>query len=152
MKRLLKTLLVLLIIGGLVAGGIYGYSRYTMSQPAEVQPVGNWLMEYVPNQSYIGGSVVSDESLLFLGEKEQTVTQVFVSLGQQVHVGDPLLQFDTTKDELDLAEKLLERQKLREKSTLYYYKEYLGINTFQELVTKLFYAAVNLEVRLFAEK
>ena len=111
MKRLLKTLLVLLIIGGLVAGGIYGYSRYTMSQPAEVQPVGNWLMEYVPNQSYIGGSVVSDESLLFLGEKEQTVTQVFVSLGQQVHVGNPLLQFDTTKDELDLAEKLLERQK-----------------------------------------
>ena len=48
--------------------------------------------------------------------------------------------------------KLLERQKLREKSTMYYYKEYLGINTFQELVTKLFYAAVNLEVRLFAEK
>ncbi|MBQ7536243.1 MAG: glycosyltransferase family 2 protein [Stomatobaculum sp.] len=48
--------------------------------------------------------------------------------------------------------KLLERQKLREKSTLYYYKEYLGINSLQELVTKLFYAAVNLEVRLFAEK
>lgn len=48
--------------------------------------------------------------------------------------------------------KLLERQKLREKSTMYYYKEYLGINTFQELVTKMFYAAVNLEVRLFAEK
>ena len=123
MKRLLKTLLVLLIIGGLVAGGIYGYSRYTMSQPAEVQPVGNWLMEYVPNQSYIGGSVVSDESLLFLGEKEQTVTQVFVSLGQQVHVGDPLLQFDTTKDELDLAEKLLERQKLYD-SLQEQYKEY----------------------------
>ncbi|MBQ3159330.1 MAG: hypothetical protein IJC00_02625, partial [Clostridia bacterium] len=123
MKRLLKTLLVLLIIGGLVTGGIYGYSRYTMSQPAEVQPVGNWLMEYVPNQSYIGGSVVSDESLLFLGEKEQTVTQVFVSLGQQVHVGDPLLQFDTTKDELDLAEKLLERQKLYD-SLQEQYKEY----------------------------
>ena len=48
--------------------------------------------------------------------------------------------------------KLLERQKLREKSTLYYYKEYLNIGPMQELVTKLFYAAVNLEVRLLAEK
>ena len=48
--------------------------------------------------------------------------------------------------------KLLERQKLREKSTLYYYKEYLNIGPMKELVTKLFYAAVNLEVRLLAEK
>ena len=60
MKRVLRALLILLIVGGLVAGGVYGYSRYTMSQPAEVQPVGNWLMEYAPNQTYIGGNVVSD--------------------------------------------------------------------------------------------
>ena len=46
MKKLLKTLLILLIVGGLAAGGVYGYSRYTMSQPVQVQPVANWLLEY----------------------------------------------------------------------------------------------------------
>ena len=39
MKKLLKTLLILFIVGGLAAGGVYGYSRYTMSQPVQVQPV-----------------------------------------------------------------------------------------------------------------
>jgi|GEM_PF-1724165 len=123
MKRLLRTLLVLLIVGGLVAGGIYGYSQYTLRQPAEVQPVSNWLMEYAPNQTYIGGSVVSDESLLLYGDRERTVVQLFVSPGQQVQVGDPLLQYDTTKDELDLADKLLARQKLYDSLQLQY-KEY----------------------------
>ena len=51
MKALLRVLLILLLIAGLVAGGIYGYSRYTLSQPCEVQPVGNWLLEYSPNQT-----------------------------------------------------------------------------------------------------
>ena len=64
MKTLLKTLLILLIIAGLVAGGIYGYSRYSQSQPVKVQPVGYWLLEYSPNQTYLGGSVTSGTSLI----------------------------------------------------------------------------------------
>ncbi len=45
--------------------------------------------------------------------------------------------------------KLLERQKLREESTLHYYRNYLDATDLQLFLTKLFYAAVNLEVRLF---
>ena len=123
MKKVLRALLILLIVGGLATGGIYGYSRYTMSQPAEVQPVGNWLMEYAPNQTYIGGNVVSDESMTIYGNREKIVAQFFVAPGQQVQVGDPLLQYDSTKDELDLAEKILERQKLYD-SLQQQYKEY----------------------------
>lgn len=47
---------------------------------------------------------------------------------------------------------LLKRQRLREKSTLYYYKKYLGISRAQELFTRLFHAAVELEVVLFGGK
>lgn len=123
MKALLKTLLILLIIGGLVAGGVYGYSRYTLSQPCEVQPVGNWLLEYSPNQTYLGGSVTSGRSLILYREKERTPLEIYVTEGQQVHVGDPLVRYDTTKDALDLDEKLLTRQKLYD-SLQPLYKEY----------------------------
>jgi len=47
---------------------------------------------------------------------------------------------------------LLKRQRLREKSTLYYYRKYLGISRAEELFTRLFYAAVELEVILFGGK
>ena len=123
MKKLLKTLLILLIIGGVAAGGLYGYTRYSRSQPADVQPVSNWLLEYSPNQTYLGGTVTSNESFVLYGEKDKTLTQVFVSEGQQVQIGDPLVQFDATKDELDLAQKLLDRQKLYD-SLQVQYKEY----------------------------
>lgn len=112
MKTFLRTMLILLIVGGLVAGGVYGYSRYTKSQPVAVQSAGNWLLEYAPNQTYLGGSVVSGDSLTIYPDKDRTILEVFVAEGQTVKAGDPLLRYDTTKDTLDLDEKLLERQKL----------------------------------------
>lgn len=112
MKALLRTLLILLIVGGLVAGGVYGYSRYTQAQPVPVQPVGNWLLEYAPNQTYLGGSVISGDSMSLYPDKDLTILEVFVSEGQAVKAGDPLVRYDTTKSMLDLDEKLLNRQKL----------------------------------------
>ena len=123
MKTLLKTLLILLIIAGLVTGGIYGYSRYTMSQPVKVQPVSNWLLEYAPNQTYLGGSVTSGTSFVLYGEKDRTPLEVFVTEGQAVRAGDPLLRYDTTKDSIDMDEKILERQKLYD-DLQSLYKEY----------------------------
>ncbi len=123
MKTVLKTLLILLIVAGLAAGGVYGYSRYTLSQPAKVQPVANWLLEYAPNQTYLGGSVISGESFLLYGEQDRKPLEVYVTLGQAVRAGDPLVRYDTTKDSIDLDEKRLERQKLYDElETLY--KEY----------------------------
>lgn len=112
MKALIRTLVVLLILGGLVAGGVYGYSRYAMAQPVAVQSAGNWLLEYAPNQTYLGGSVISGDSLTIYPDKDRTILEVFVTEGQTVKAGDPLLRYDTTKDTLDLDEKLLDRQKL----------------------------------------
>lgn len=112
MKTLLKTLLILLIIGGLVTGGVYGYTRYTQSQPVKVQPVSNWLMDYAPNQTYLGGSIISGDNLTIAGNRDRQPVDIYVTEGQSVRTGDPLLRYDTTKDTLELDEKLLERQKL----------------------------------------
>ena len=123
MKALLKTLLILVIVAGLAAGGIYGYSRYTLSQPCEVQPVGNWLLEYSPNQTYLGGSVTSGQSLILYRDRDRTPLEIYVTEGQTIRAGDPLIRYDTTKDNLDLDEKLLARQKLYD-SLQPLYKEY----------------------------
>ena len=112
MKKLLKTLLILFIVGGLAAGGVYGYSRYTMSQPVQVQPVANWLLDYSPNQTYLGGSVISGDNLILYGQRDRKPVDIYVEEGQQVNIGTPLLRYDTTKDTLELDEKLLSRQKL----------------------------------------
>ncbi|MBQ9924033.1 MAG: InlB B-repeat-containing protein [Clostridia bacterium] len=123
MKKLLKTLLILLIVGGLAAGGVYGYSRYTMSQPVQVQPVANWLLDYSPNQTYLGGSVISGDNLILYGQRDRKPVDIYVEEGQQVNIGTPLLRYDTTKDTLELDEKLLSRQKLYD-SLEALYKEY----------------------------
>ena len=111
MKALLRVLLILLLIAGLVAGGIYGYSRYTLSQPCEVQPVGNWLLEYSPNQTYLGCSVTSGTSMIVYGDKDKVPLEILVSEGQAVQAGDPLIRYDTTKEDIALDELLLNRQK-----------------------------------------
>ncbi len=130
MKTLLKTLLILILVGGMAAGGIYGYSRYTLSQPVAVQPVGNWLLEYSPNQTYLGGSVTSGNSLVLYGDKDRTPLEIFVTEGQAVRAGDPLVRYDTTKDSIDLDEKLLQRQKLYDDLGALYkeYKRYAFVD------------------------
>lgn len=130
MKKLLKTLLILLIAGGLVAGGVYGYSRYTMSQPVQVQPVSYWLLDYSPNQTYLGGSVISGDSLTIYGQRDRKPLEIYVEEGQQVHVGEPLLRYDITRDSLELDEKILARQKLYDHLELLYkeYKRYAYVD------------------------
>ena len=47
---------------------------------------------------------------------------------------------------------LASRQRLREKSTLHYYRQYLGVSGAGLLFTRLFFAAVELETMLFGER
>ena len=44
---------------------------------------------------------------------------------------------------------LYSRQKIREESTMYFYKKYLKINPLQQIFAKIFFAAVRLEVLIF---
>lgn len=43
----------------------------------------------------------------------------------------------------------LERQRIREESTLYYMKHYLFINSWQERIARLWFGIIRMEVRLF---
>lgn len=47
------------------------------------------------------------------------------------------------------VKKELDRQRIREQSTLYYMKHYLFINSLQERIARLWFAGIRMEVRLF---
>ncbi|MBQ7278288.1 MAG: hypothetical protein IJR17_03700 [Clostridia bacterium] len=123
MKKAIKTLVILGTVAAVAAVGVFGYSQYARRRPAKVVSAENWLMQYAPNQTYMGGSVVSEESMIVYAEAERPVLEILARQGQSIHVGDPVLRFDSTKDELTLSEKLLERQKLYDSLQLQY-KEY----------------------------
>ncbi len=112
MKPWLKAIIIIVVIAALAAGGIYIYARVAGNNPADVTPANYWTLSYMPNRSYIYGVVVSDESQSLYKESDRTVEEVFVREGDTVHIGDPLLRYDSTKDSLTLEEKLLEREKL----------------------------------------
>ncbi len=110
-----KGLKITLIVAGCVlavAGGIAAYVRFAPKKTVDVTPASNWMMSYMPNQSYLYGIVTSDASQIVTKSEDRTVLEMFVSTGDTVAVGDPLVRFDTTKDELTLEEKQLERVKL----------------------------------------
>ena len=60
---------------------------------------------YWGDTTYSSGTVKSDSQQELYPSDSQTVTDIFVEEGQQVSVGDPLVQYDKTKLELELESK-----------------------------------------------
>ena len=112
MRPWLKAIIMILVIAALGASGIFVYARLAGNNPVEVTPANYWTLHYMPNQSYIYGIVVSDESQALYKSGDRAVEEIFVHEGDTVHIGDPLLRYDSTKDAITLEEKLLEREKL----------------------------------------
>ncbi|MDO4565278.1 MAG: hypothetical protein Q4C04_06660 [Clostridia bacterium] len=112
MKKWLKTLIIILICLALLGGGIFAYAHFSGKTPVEVQPAGNWMLSYMPYQSYLYGTVSSDTAQTIYHDGERTVLEVFVAQGDAVSIGDPLLRYDATLDAITLDEKKLEREKL----------------------------------------
>ena len=115
---LLLSLAVFDLIAGFLgynlAGGAVGVYFATAKKPTvSVVSASNWMLSYMPNQTYLYGVVSSDASQTITQDAERPVLEVLVSVGDTVQVGDPLLRYDATKDALDLEEKQLKLEKLQ---------------------------------------
>ena len=104
-KALKKTLIGLAIAAaavGLVFGGLMLYKNLSR-KPVNVYPLDQLAMQGWYDYSTTTYGRVSSEGIqkVFLGDK-QTVLEVLVSPGDEVHVGDPLLRLDTTLTALEL--------------------------------------------------
>lgn len=93
---------IAIAVVGLVFGGLTLY-RNLSRKPVNVYPLDQLAMQGWYDYSTTTYGTVSSEGLqkVFLGER-QTVLEVLVSPGDEVHVGDPLLRLDTTLSGLDV--------------------------------------------------
>ncbi len=99
------TLAVLLTLGAAGGGGYY-YLQNRAGKPVDVYPaqqLGSSNSWYGRVQT--GGQIRADRMQAVYLSSTQTVTEIYVQEGQQVQVGDPILAFDTTLDEVELTRK-----------------------------------------------
>ena len=111
-KRVVALVLAAAILTGAVAGGIY----WRKNSGGEVNV---YAMENLGSTGYgeegstSYGNVTTDKMQNVYLSDTQTVTKICVEEGQEVKVGDTILEYDTTLTDLDLNKKELALQKMK---------------------------------------
>lgn len=118
-KRIIVTIVVILVIAALITGGIIIYLwRQKSSLTAEVQSVSNLNWYYSGEEMRSYGRVTNDFYQDVYLIQNQTISEIFVEEGQEVKVGDPLIAYDTTLSSLQLEIKALDVETLENKLIL----------------------------------
>lgn len=111
-KKLRKRVIISSVTAAVLVAGVWGAWFFIQHQndkkTVEVQPVSNLTTTYWGDQSNSSGTILSDYVQEISPSADQVITDIFVTEGQEVHIGDPLLQYDRTKFELDVEAKDLE--------------------------------------------
>ncbi len=96
---------VLSVLAVVLVIGLWMYSQYKNDKKTvEVVSVSQIADTYFGDQGMSSG-IISSDDIQELYPTDQIISEVFVSEGQQVSIGDPLLQYDRTQFELDLEKK-----------------------------------------------
>lgn len=113
-KRALSVIVILALLVGAVWGGLVLY-RNSQRKPVKVFEAQNFAMtDFWEDQSQAAGMVRTEGIQSVSLSTASTVTEIYVTEGQEVKQGDPLLSFDTTLSQLEVekAEIAVGRQKL----------------------------------------
>lgn len=82
------------------------YFQYKETQKTiEVIPVSYVAETYWGDQAMSSGIISSDYIQELYPSTDRIISEVFVTEGQEVHIGDPLVQYDKTQYELDVESK-----------------------------------------------
>ena len=110
-----KTVIIsLLVTAGAVGGIAYGvrYSIQSQKKPVEVVPVRNVNFSYWGDGDTMSGTIISKDTQTVRLDPERTLIKVYVKEGDEVKVGDPLLEYDMTMTQLQREMEDLTRQTL----------------------------------------
>ncbi len=112
-KKIIAIVLVCAIVLGGAGAGVFTYLR-SRGGEVNVFPVSQ-LMAYqsIYNQNQTDGTVSTDRMQSVYLTSTQTVTEVYVTEGQEVKIGDPILSFDTTLSEVDLERARIQVEQLK---------------------------------------
>lgn len=116
MPKTLKKVLIGVLIAAAVLGAIWGglvIYRNTQKKPVGVYDVSTIAMtDYWGDSSETYGMVTTEGIQAVMISDTQKVREIFVSEGQTVKAGDPLLAYDTTLSDIDLEKAKLSLAKL----------------------------------------
>lgn len=108
-KKIIILVIVLAVVAALAVSGFFVFRWYRSENTmAEVQLVSNLNWGYGGNEMSSYGMVTNDSSQDVYFLENQTIEEVFVSEGQSVSVGDPLISYDMTMSNLQLEMKELD--------------------------------------------
>ena len=111
-KRVLIGAIIVALVGG-GAGGAYYLAKSRKSTPVSVYSMNDIGMDgYWGDEKQMSGRVTADKIQSVYVSTTQIIQEIMVEEGQEVHVGDPLMSYDTTLTSLQLDSKALEVQKL----------------------------------------
>lgn len=135
MKKMLKNKKKI-IIAAAVGGGlilavflVLLFTRTIGAKPVDVYAVKDLTMDWLTEEAEeLNGSVRAEGYQRIYLSETQTISDIFVSIGQDVRKGDALLAYDTTLTDLDIEKAGIAVQK-KELDLQKAYKELAGINS-----------------------
>ena len=116
-KKLRKRLIILgvtaVVILGIVIGSVQ-YARYKNDQKTvEVQPISYLTYGYWGSETSTSGNIVSDYMQELYPDSSKSISEIFVTEGQAVAIGDPLLQYNRESLELDVEAKTVAQKQVQ---------------------------------------
>ena len=112
-KKILAGILVVAIAGSGITAGLMQLKKNSQKTVA-VTPVNGLLQEFYTPATTLDGMITSSATQTVNGDKDLIIDQIYVTKGDAVKKGDPLISFDTTLVEMELNIAKLKRQKLEQ--------------------------------------
>lgn len=112
-KKILAGVLAVVIAGCGITAGLMQLKKNS-EKTVDVTPVSGLLQEYYTPATTLDGTITSSATQTVNGDKDLIIDQVYVTKGDSVSKGDPLISFDTTLVEMELNIAKLKRQKLQQ--------------------------------------
>ncbi len=109
-KKIIAGVLVVAVAGTGIGAGLMQLRKNSQKEVG-VTPVSGLLQEYYQQSTTLDGQVSSSATQTVTGDKDLVIDQVYVSKGDSVKKGDPLISFDTTLVEMELNIAKLKKQK-----------------------------------------
>lgn len=109
-KKILAGVLVIAVAGCGISAGLMQL-RKSSQKTVDVTPVSGLLQEFYTPTTTLDGTVTSSATQTVNGDKDLIIDQIYVTKGDAVNKGDPLISFDTTLVEMELNIAKLKKQK-----------------------------------------
>lgn len=118
MKRNIKKIIAIalacvVVIGGIGGGLIWYFQSQRNARPVEVEAVSNYTTMDWGSENYSYGMATSDYVQELYAETGKIIQEICVEEGQEVHAGDVLLRYDSTRMALDVEKANNDMQQLQ---------------------------------------